>query len=136
MRMIIDTLNPGKVILQVLPQNLDGTPKEVLTSAKVRVYHVESSLEVEDLSLQNLSKYSGTYSWRYIWEPVSLPIDHYFAEYTLVDEENVTAVFIEDIIILERNPTVVEIDEELTENHGSGSWTTNPHGGNPKVIPG
>jgi hypothetical protein len=134
MDMIIETENPGLVVLQVLPQNLDGTSKTSLTGASVRVYHIdESGLEVEDLSTTTLIQMPTVYTWRYLWEPASLSPDHYFAEYTLVDIDSITAVFIEDIIIMTKTPTVEEIDEELTDKHGAGSWVVK---GKSKIIPG
>jgi hypothetical protein len=134
MDMIIDTENPASVVLQALPQNLNGTPKTVLLGASVRVYHIDlSGFEVEDLPLTALVQIPASYAWRYLWEPTSLAPDHYFAEYTLLDADSITAVFIEDIIIMTKAPTVEEIDEELSDKHGVGSWVVK---GKSKIIPG
>jgi hypothetical protein len=134
MDMIIDTENPNSVVLQVLPQNLNGTPKTSLIGASVRVYHInDSGLEIEDLADTVIIQVPSSYAWRYLWEPILLAPDHYFAEYILIDVDNITAVFVEDIIIMQKCPTVEEIDQELTTNHGIGSWVVK---GKSKIIPG
>jgi hypothetical protein len=131
--MIMDIVNPSQIVLQILPQNLDGTPKPDLLSATVRVYHLQSGSESNDLAVTDLIQ-SGSI-WRYIWLPFILPARHYFAEYTLVDLDNITAVFVEDIIIYSDCATITpeEIDEELTEKHGEGPWTKRSGG---MIIPG
>jgi hypothetical protein len=132
--MIIETENPSNVVLQVLPQNLNGSPKTILLSASVRVYHInESGLEVEDLVDTTLTQIPSSYAWRHFWEPVALTPDHYFAEYILIDIDNITAVFVEDIIIMQKCPTIEEIDQGLSTTHGSGSWVVK---GKSKIIPG
>lgn len=97
--MIIETVNPAQLVLQVYAQNLDGTPKTALTTAFVRVYHLESGIETEDLASTALVQIGSTNTWRYIWSPTSLGIGHYFAEYSLVDTDGAAFVMDEDIDI-------------------------------------
>lgn len=97
--MLIDTVNPAQVVLQVQAQNLDGTPKTDLASATVRVYHMNGGTEVIDLGVTPLIQVGGTNTWRYVWTPVLLPVGHYFAEYTLVDLDGASFVAAEDIDI-------------------------------------
>lgn len=97
--MLIDTLNPSQVVLQIQAQNLDGTPKTALTSAHVRVYHMNGGVETEDLSSTVLVQVGSTSTWRYVWTPTALPAGHYFAEYALVDSDGASFVAAEDIDI-------------------------------------
>ena len=136
--MIMATVNPGPISLEIHAQHLDGSPKTELAEATVRVYHVISGTEIEVLSSHALSHEVGSSIFRYIWEPSSLAEGMYVAEYTLVDLDGVTAVFPEDLIIKEICPTVEEIDEKLSDEHGEDSWEGGgtPVCGVPKLIPG
>ena len=97
--MIIETVDPNSIPLQVLAQNLDGTPKTTLTSATVRVYHVTGTGEVEDLAAVAMTQVGSTNTWRYVWEPTTLPVGHYFVEYTLADPDGATCIAAEDLDI-------------------------------------
>ena len=94
---LIETVNPAQVVLQVQAQNLDGTPKTVLTTATVRVYHIVAGSEVEDLAATPLVQIGTTSTWRYNWAPATLSVGHYFAEYTLIDPDTAVFVASEDI---------------------------------------
>ena len=137
--MIMAKINTDEpVILQVLPQELDGSPRTELTLAKVRVYHIADGVEVEDLTSTDLVYIPASNAWRYIWEPETIEEGHYFAEYTITGVDEITAVGIEDIIIGSLGaPTVTEIDDKLTDEHGDGSWQQCPTApGHPSAIPG
>jgi hypothetical protein len=97
--MLIETVNPAQVVLQVQAQNLDGTPKTVLTSATVRVYHLSGGSEVVDLAITSLVQVPGTSTWRHIWEPTFLTAGHYFAEYALTDFDSAVFIGTEDLDI-------------------------------------
>lgn len=97
--MLIETTNPSQIVLQVQAQNLDGTPKMSLTTATVRVYHLEGNTEVVDLAVTPLVQVSGTNTWRYVWIPGNLPVGHYFAEYSLVDPDGASFIGTEDLDI-------------------------------------
>jgi hypothetical protein len=97
--MIIESLNPSQLVLQVSVENADGTKKTSLSSADVRVYHLSGGAESEDLGSTAMAQVGSTNIWRYIWAPGSLAVDHYFAEYTLVDDDAATFVGVEDIDI-------------------------------------
>ena len=97
--MLIETVDPAQVVLQVQAQNLDGTPKTALSSALVRVYHLAGDSEVEDLGATSLVQIPETCTWRYIWEPDALDVGHYFVEYSLEDMDGVVFVGSEDIDI-------------------------------------
>jgi len=97
--MLIETVDPAQVVLQVQAQNLDGTPKTALTSATVRLYHVDSGSEVEDLAETPLVQVGSTSTWRYVWEPTTMDVGHYFAEYNLVDLDGASFEAAEDIDI-------------------------------------
>lgn len=89
--------NPSQVTLQVTTHNIDGTPKLSLLSANVRVYHIIGGAEINDLGSTPLTQVGSSNVWRYNWAPVSLPIDKYFAEYTLVDNDG--AQFVDNEVI-------------------------------------
>lgn len=117
--MLIDTVDPEKIVLQVYVQNLDGTPKTALTSATVRVYKIEAGSEVVLLAATPLVQVGGTNVWRYTWTPVSLPVGHYFAEYSLVDPADDHFVDVEDIDIRD---IAVQADLALIRKIERGRW--------------
>jgi len=117
--MLIDTVDPEKIVLQVYVQNLDGTPKTVLTSATVRVYKIEAGSEVVLLAATPLVQVGSTNVWRYTWTPVSLPVGHYFAEYSLVDLADDHFVDVEDIDIRD---IAVQADLVLIRKIERGRW--------------
>jgi len=96
---LIETVNPAQVVLQVQAQNLDGTPKTALASATVRVYHLVGGAEVVDLAAVPMTQVPGTSTWRYIWVPGALSVGHYFAEYALTDLDSASFVGTEDLDI-------------------------------------
>lgn len=98
--MIIDFPNPSQVILQVVVQGIDGSPRTSLLTASVRVYHVDGGSEVEDLHDTSLSQVGVTNTWRYVWSPVALPANQYFAEYSLEDADGYSFVGTESLAIL------------------------------------
>lgn len=98
--MILCVVNQSSVVLQVTAQNPDGSPKITLTSALVRVYHLSGIVEVEDLSTVLLVHVGvGSNIWRYVWSPVTLPVGHYWAEYSLVDSDGTHYHDLEDITV-------------------------------------
>jgi hypothetical protein len=130
--------NPEKVVLYVVPQNVDGSPKTVLLSAKVRVYYVDQlNAEHEVLTEQDLIQIPSSYVWRYVWQPSTLDNGHYIAQYSMIDDDSVFSSLTEDIIITTECDTITveEIDDKLTEEHGEGPWTSIP-GSGPDIIPG
>jgi hypothetical protein len=108
--MIVELKDPSQIVLQAVVENPDGTPKTSLSSASVRVYHLASGAESEDLGDTAMAQVGSTSVWRYIWEPVSLGVDHYFAEYTLTDDDSATFVGVEDIDIRD-----IATDTDLTK---------------------
>ena len=124
--MLIDTVNPSQVILQVQSVKADGSPDTALTSASVRVYHIAAGSEVEDLAATPLAHVGATSFWRYIWKPTALVVGHYFAEYTLVNLLAVTTISIEDVDIRDlATNTNLEIARyggyvNIDEYYGSG----------------
>jgi hypothetical protein len=116
---LIETVNPAQVVLQVQAQNLDGTPKTVLTAATVRVYHLVAGSEVEDLAATPLVQVGTTSTWRYNWVPGALAVGHYFAEYTLVDPDTAVFVASEDIDIRD---IAKQVDLEFVKQLEAGRW--------------
>ena len=96
--MIIDDLSCSSIVLEVSVLDIDGSSKTNISSATVRVYHI-SGVEIEDLAPVSLSQVGITNIWRYIWNSPGLGVGHYIAEYTLIDTDNISGVFTEDIII-------------------------------------
>lgn len=117
--MIIETADVERIPLQVLAQNIDGTPKTSLTSAIVRVYHVTGTGEVEDLTATSMSQIGSTNTWRYLWEPTSLAVGHYFVEYTLSDPDGATCVAAEDLDIRD---IAKQVDVDFIKRIESGRW--------------
>jgi len=117
--MIVLRPNPSQVVLQLAVQNLDGTPKQTLLSAKVRVYHLSGITEVQDLSTTNLTQVGTSNIWRYVWTPASLDVGQYFAEYSLEDIDGATFVDVEDIVIQD---FALQADLELIKKVEKGRW--------------
>jgi hypothetical protein len=125
--------NPSQVTLQLSAHNIDGTPKLSLTSAKVRVYHMNGASEVEDLAEQNLLQVGSTNVWRYVWTPVALPVDVYYAAYALVDSDGAAfadfeTIYVLDIAegekleVLQGDMTGLMADVELIKQIETGRW--------------
>lgn len=118
--MIIERPNPSQVVLQTAVHNLDGTPKTALTSANVRVYHVDAGgTEVDDLSSTALDHVGSTNTWRKKWTPGALVVGHYFVEYALVDLDGASFVDAEDLTVQD---FALQIDVELIKQLKIGTW--------------
>ena len=118
--MIILRPNPSQVILQTLAQNLDGTPKTTLSDADVRVYHIDATgTEIEDLASTTLSQVGSTNTWRYRWEPLSLSVNRYQAEYTLLDLDGATMVGVEELVV---EDFAIQADLLVVKQVETGKW--------------
>jgi hypothetical protein len=106
--------NPSQVELQLTAHNIDGTPKLSLVTATVRVYHMNGVSEIEDLAPTALSQVGSTNTWRYNWAPASLPVDHYYAEYHLVDNDGADFVDFDDLTVMDIAEGV-ELDSVQTD---------------------
>jgi hypothetical protein len=125
--MIVERPNPTQLVLQAAAYHLDGTVKTVLTSANVRVYHVNAGgTEVDDLTSTTMVQVGSTNFWRYKWEPASLAVGQYFVEYTLVDPDGATFVGSEDVAIQDfasqTDLTGIKADVELIRKVETGRW--------------
>lgn len=118
--MIILRPNPSQVILQTLAQNLDGTPKTSLSSADVRVYHIDATgTEIEDLASTTLTQVGSTNTWRYRWQPGSLSVNRYQAEYTLIDNDGAEMVGCEELVV---EDFAIQADLLIVKQIESGRW--------------
>ena len=122
--MIISEQNPTQVVLEILVLNPDGSIKTNVTSAGVRVYHIATGTEVEDLATSSLTQVGTSNTWRYIWTPVALTTNAYIAEYTIIDSDLVTSIIAEDIIIgiLEDKIAALQADITLIKQIETGRW--------------
>ena len=109
--------NPSEVTLQATAHNIDGTPKTSLTSAAVRVYHMDGITEVSDLATTALDQVGSSNTWRYVWEPAALPAGIYHAEYSLVDTDGAHFVDVDTF-------SVVDVALETTLDSVQGDVTT------------
>ena len=114
--MIITSPNPPEIALQIVAQQLNGTPKLDIVSGTVRVYLLGSEGETELLSSTPLT---GTDSiWRYVWEPEALAIGSYIIEYTLIDSEDLECISTEDLSVFESSGGGGTADwDALLEDH-------------------
>jgi len=124
---ILSRPDPSQLVLQVAATNLDGTPKTALSSADVRVYHVDGAgAEVEDLASTALTQVGTSSVWRYRWEPSSLDVDQYSVEYTLVDTDSAVFIGLEDLAVedfaLQTNVLLTEADVALIKKIETGRW--------------
>ena len=117
---MIVLLNPAQVILQVAAQNPDGTPKLNVDNGSVRVYHVTGAgAEVEDLASVPLVQVGASNTWRYRWTPAALPVDDYFAEYTLEDTVGKTYIGLEDVLVRD---IATQTDLAILKQFETGRW--------------
>jgi len=117
--MIVERPNPTQVVLQAVVGNENGTPKTALASADVRVYHLNAGVEVNNLGATPLVQVGMTSTWRYVWAPGSLPVGHYYAEYTLVDTDSAEFVDVEDIVVQD---FALQVDLALVKQIEQGRW--------------
>jgi hypothetical protein len=117
--MLLERPDPTQVILQIAAHNNDGTPKTQMQEAQVRVYHIASGSEVEDLAWTDLDQVGTTNVWRYIWEPTALPIGQYFVQYRLLDLANAEFLGIEDLCVQD---LAVQADVEFFKKLAQGRW--------------
>jgi len=109
-------LNPAQVSLMIYAANPSGTSKLDVATATVRVYHIVSGSEVDDLAVTALGQIGSTNKWRYIWEPVSLAAGEYTVEYILVDDEAETITLAEELTVkdIATQTTLVLTQTDLT----------------------
>lgn len=123
--MILAELNQPNIVLQVIAIELsDGSIKDNVTSCVVRVYYVNGT-ELEILGSTSLSEVS-TGKWRYEWEPVSLAVGEFIIEYTLVDDDGITTMINEDLIVRDIATqsllSLISSDLALVKQIESGRW--------------
>lgn len=117
--MIVERPDPSQVVLQTIVGNENGTPKTALSSAHVRVYHLDTGSEVDDLASTVLAQVGVTSIWRYIWAPGTLAVGHYFAEYSLVDHDGAEFVDVEDVVVQD---FALQVDLALVKQVEQGRW--------------
>ncbi len=110
--------NVSQVELQVVAQELDGTPKTNITTAFVRVYHIVSGVETEVLASTALAQVGTSSTFRYTWATTVSP-GTYFAEYTLTDVNSKQSTTVEDVDVLD---LAVKADIDTIRIIESGRW--------------
>jgi hypothetical protein len=99
--MLID-INQETILLWILVQNYDGTPKIDVLSGNVRVYYIDSGVENDILPLTSLSEFSIG-KWIYEWSPITLSIGQYLIEFTLIDNSGFSITILENLTIVDVN---------------------------------
>jgi hypothetical protein len=99
--MLID-VNQETILLWILVQNYDGTPKIDVLSGNVRVYYIDSGVENDILPLTSLSEFSIG-KWIYEWSPITLSIGQYLIEFTLIDNSGFSITILENLTIIDVN---------------------------------
>ena len=110
--------NVSQVELQVVAQELNGTPKTNVTTAFVRVYHIVSGIEIEALASTALAQVGTSSIYRYVWTTEMAP-GAYFAEYVLVDTNSNENVTVEDVDVLD---LAIKADIDMIRIIESGRW--------------
>ena len=120
--MIIDNTNTSQIILEIILENFDGSLKNNITSAKTRVYYILSTTEVNILSSIDLVNIS-TGKYRYIWNPDNISTGSYIIEYTIVDEDSISAIFLEDLIINDISDiSTIKNNVDIIRKIETGRW--------------
>lgn len=99
--MLID-INQETILLWILVQNYDGTPKIDVLSGNVRVYYIDSGVENDILPLTSLSEFSIG-KWIYEWYPITLSVGQYLIEFTLIDNSGFSITILENLTIIDVN---------------------------------
>jgi hypothetical protein len=99
--MLID-INQETILLWILVQNYDGTPKIDVLSGNVRVYYIDSGVENDILPLTSLYEFSIG-KWIYEWSPITLSIGQYLIEFTLIDNSGFSITILENLTIIDVN---------------------------------
>jgi len=120
--MIIDNTNTSQIILEILLEDFDGSLKNNITSAKVRVYYILSNQEVDILySIDLLNISTGKY--RYVWNPDNISTGYYIIEYTIIDEDSISAIFLEDLIINDISDiSTIKDNVDIIRKIETGRW--------------
>lgn len=91
-------VNPAEVSLQAYALTMTGEPKLDVAAGTVRVYHIDTGVEVEDLAAQALVNDHDNL-WRYVWSPLALPSGMYTAEFYMIDSGGLETLFSEDLVV-------------------------------------
>lgn len=123
--MIWADVNAASVPLQAYALTPDGQPKLDVVSGTVRVYHLDSGVEVVDLPAASLVNVH-TNLWRYDWAPAALPPGGYVAEFHMIDADGLSTRFGEDIAVkdyaLQSTLLLLAADLELVRKVETGRW--------------
>jgi len=122
---ILIDLNQSEVTLQVYAMNPDGSQKLDVTSGTVRVYYMNAGVEQEVLAATPLVQVGATNVWRYTWNPASLPVREYVAEYKINDVVR-SAKISEDVVVrdiaTQTDLLIIKADVELIKKVETGRW--------------
>lgn len=110
--------NVSQVDLQVVAQELDGTPKTDISTAFVRVYHIVSGVETDVLASTPLVQVGTSNTFRYTWV-TTMAVGTYFAEYSLTDVFSRQNITVEDVDILD---LAIKADIDTIRIMESGRW--------------
>jgi len=118
----------AEVPLIIYAANPDGSEKDDVTSGTVRVYYIDGGSETDVLAATPLVNVADN-KWSYDWNPASLPVREYVAEFILTDVFGTTARVPEDLVVREmadmaRQSTLllVQADLELVRKVETGRW--------------
>lgn len=131
--MILIDLNQTEVTLQIFALNPDGSDKLDVSIASVRVYYLTGGTETPVLASTPLVQVGATNVWRYTWNPATLPVREYVAEYSLADSAGTAITIGEDIVVrdmaaqttlsdVQSTLALVQADLEIVKQVETGRW--------------
>ena len=80
---------------------------------------MNGAIEVEDLASTALAQVGTSNTWRYEWASPTLPVGHYYAEYSLEDTDGAEFVDTEDLVVQD---FALQVDVELIRKIEKGRW--------------
>ncbi len=123
---MIADLNQSSVLLQIVAIDDSGAQKTNVSSGSVVVYRMVSGAKVEFMPSASLVQEGTTNIWKLIWNPASLPVGEYVAEYTIEDDDGIVSGVAEDIIVrdiaTQSSLSLIGSDMEIVKKVETGRW--------------
>lgn len=121
---MLASLNQTELFLEAIALGTNGSLKSNVDTASVVVYMIDAGAKTEVLASTAMTNTGSI--WSYVWEPASLPVGEYIAEYTLEDDDGIVTTVAEGIAVrdIATQSLVTEIQGSVDTIKGieSGRW--------------
>lgn len=121
------SLNQSEVFLEAVALEANGALKTNVATANVAVYVIDTGAKTEVLASTSMAGIGSV--WHYVWEPTTLPVGEYIAEYTLEDDDGIVTTVAEDISVMD-----IATQSLVTEIQGSVDTIRSIEAGRWKIL--